>query len=237
MFWLLAVGALGVVGGMFYVDARKGWRREQLEKAMRAALERSEWPVVADLCRELLGYIRSRRHEIQIRLILARSVGCSGRHDLAVAELRLVEEGFLYPHEKASLRNQLAYHLGLDGKVAEALVEVARAEDSLSQLATTEQHEAARTMAATVRGTRGIIHFLDGNLDEAERDLQSALKMQPFGEERAALDAERWWWLSEISRRRGHEDEARRRLESAAVHLGTEFGSRAAVALGRPAAV
>jgi tetratricopeptide (TPR) repeat protein len=241
MSWLLIL-ATGIIGaGLAWAEYQRGQRHARAFVAMRDAMEQRDWPAVVDRCRELLKTIRQRGQAQRVRMVLAHAIGRSGQHDVALQELRAVEEGLLYAIERASLHNAMAYHMALAGQIAEAFVEVKQAEAHLAALHLPAQVRTgpsgnAKTIAASVRGTRGIVHFLDGNLDQAELDLQSALEMQPDDKQRAALDAERWWWLSEISRKRGRDDEARLRLENAAVHFKTEFGSRAAVALGRPPA-
>src|SRR5581483_7290437 len=60
-----------------------------------------------------------------------------------------------------------------------------------------------------------------------------AYQFDPEAAPSPARTAERWWWLSEIARARGDEEETRRRLSRAAAQPLTEFGSRAAQALRR----
>ena len=131
------------------------------------------------------------------------------------------------PQLMAQWLNARAYALTMLGRADEALAHV---EDAA--LLVDELTPQGRSLSGCTTGTLGIALLHLGRLEEAEGHLRRALEIgavaaaeegRPDGlvaRSERFLTGERWYWLAEIAERRGHQEEARRRLQTAAAADG-----------------
>jgi tetratricopeptide (TPR) repeat protein len=144
------------------------------------------------------------------------------RHAEALATLDRHGPRHPPPQLMADWLNARAYELTALGRAGEAL---AHLDDAA--LLVDELTASGRSLAGCIAGTRGIALLHLGRLDEAEAQLLRALGMGqaatreegrpgPIGRSERVLAGERWYWLAEIAARRGQDEEAHRRLMTAA---------------------
>jgi tetratricopeptide (TPR) repeat protein len=209
----------------------------QVDEEFREAMAKGDHAALVRYYRIVLSRSLPPRDEQLIRINLACALNGLKEYELALEELDRVTLRHLHPSQVALWLNNRAYTLALLGRADDALDNLRDAEDLLVG---EEALVRDPSLMACISGTRGIALFRKGQLDPAEKALELALRLEddsvayqfdPETEANPARTAERWWWLSEIARQRGDDREARLRLERAAAHPMTEFGSRALAAL------
>jgi tetratricopeptide (TPR) repeat protein len=164
---------------------------------------------------------------LEAAMNVAYLLGKLQRHSEALATLDGHGPRHPPPQLMARWLNGRAYVLTMLGRAEEAL---AHTEDAA--LLVDELTPLGRSLAGCITGTRGIALLHLGRLEEAEGHLMRALEIgQVAAAEEGGRDGyvargervlagERWYWLAEIATRRGHEEEARRRLQTAAAADG-----------------
>ncbi len=205
----------------------------QVDEEFRAALARNDHAALCRSYRQALSLELPPRDEQLIRINLACALNGMKRYAQSLDELDRVDLKHLSSSQAALWLNNRAYTLTLLGKPEDALSHLGDAEDLLIG-----EDGKDPMLAACIAGTRGIALYHKGDFDDAEQALQLALRLEedlvahPPGIDadllaNPARTAERWWWLSQIAEARGDPLESRVRLQRAAVHPMTEFGSRA----------
>ncbi len=178
-----------------------------------------------------------------VRIAWAAALDATGDHQRALAELDQVELKLLGPETLALWLNNRAYVLGQLGRCDEALDNLGDAEELLADSAdsaggprrgSVRIHR--RILESCVQGTRGIVHYMAGDLDGGERCLRRAIAMDEslepatsgfIGREARRLLAERCFWLARIAAARGDHATKRQQLALAAEQEHTPFGERA----------
>ncbi len=208
----------------------------QVDEEFQAALAQNDHAALVRYYRFALGRNLPPVDEQLVRINLACALNGTRQYDQALEELDRVSLQHLLPQQVALWLNNRAYTLTLLGRPDDALDNLRDAEDLL---AGDDGLGRDPSLLACISGTRGIALFRSGKYEPAEKALELALSLE--GDAQARFDpdllpnpartAERWWWLSEIAKARGDQDEVRVRLLRAASHPLTEFGSRAQEAL------
>ncbi len=210
----------------------------QVDEQFRAAQAKSDHVALVQYYRLALERPLPEKEVQLIRINLAYSLTCLGDYDQALQVLDQVQLKLLMPHQVVLWLNNRAYNLLKLHRFEEALdhlqdaQELFLGDDGLSKDA---------ALASSIHSTRGMIFLGMGELDKAEKSLELALR---FESDQAAVTfdniheqgdptrtAERYYWLSEISRRRGNLTEATLRLQKAARFPFTEYGNKALVLL------
>lgn len=209
----------------------------QVDEEFRAAYSRHDHAALVRYYRLVLKRKLPERDEQLIRINLACALNGLKEYEQALEELDKVALKHLSPTQVALWLNNRAYTLTLLSRPDDALDNLRDAEDLLAGDDGLSRDPA---LSACICGTRGIALLQKGDLEPAESALQLALRLEDDSvayqfdadaEVDPARTAERWFWLSEVARKRGDEAEHRARLMRAAQHPLTEFGSRALKAL------
>jgi tetratricopeptide (TPR) repeat protein len=199
-----------------------------------AAYRQCRWAdKVMDVNSLLLHWEAELRHRVGRDYRLEAALGVSwclssmGRHSEALEKLDAFAPKRPSPELLALWLNSRAYELTMLGRAEEALIHL----DDAATVAGQET-AAGQCLTGCIMGTRGIALLHLGRLREAEDLLLGALDRGraaaaaegvgdgPVHQQERFLAGERWFWLSEISERQGRTDEARRRLDLAALAKG-----------------
>jgi tetratricopeptide (TPR) repeat protein len=208
-----------------------------VDDEFKEALSRNDHATLARYYRVALQRTLPARDEQLVRINLACALNGLGEHGQALEELDRIELSYLLPTEVALWLNNRAYTLVFLGRPKDALDNLADADDLL---AGDDGLSRDPLLSACISGTRGIAQLHEGDIEGAERSLLSALRQEeegvtlqfdPESETDPARTSERWYWLGEVSRRRGQLAEAERRLQRALAFPATAFGKRAAETL------
>jgi tetratricopeptide (TPR) repeat protein len=212
-------------------------RRMRLWVAINDATSRRDWSTAERLMRQGLTEKRPPEEIVWLHIHLGTILLEQDRFADALAALDEIEGQLLGPYWMASWLTSRAYALAELDRANAALADLDQAETLLIG----QDDARTRYLRACVWGNRAVAHLVAGRLDQAESwttrayDVAVELDQEPArpGEigDLPTWIAEHWWWRSEIARRSGRHDEARRHLTRAAAYPSTKWGARAIAAL------
>lgn len=210
----------------------------QVDEEFRQALSKNDHSALINYYKLVLNRTLPAKDEQLVRINLAYALNGLKEYEASLEELDKVVLKHLVPQQIVLWLNNRAY----------TLLQLHRPEDALDNLKDAsellrgeEEFAADPTLAACVSGTRGMALFKTGQLEQAEQALQQALRLEEQGAKQnfsgstitldASRTAERWYWLSEISRARGEQVQLKLRLQKAACYPLTEYGQKSIQAL------
>lgn len=206
----------------------------QVDEEFRNAQSKNDHAALIRYYRLALERPLAERDTQLIRINLAYSLSALEEYEQALTELDRVSLKILTLNQVVLWLNNRAYNLAKLDRVDEALDHL---QDAQELLVGDDGLSKDAALASCIHSTRGMVLLQKGDLEHAEKSLQLALRLEIDNttvqfdsvtqEGDPGRTAERYYWLSEISKRRGNEAERQARLKQAARFPFTEYGNKA----------